>query len=78
MNHSICLLFIYSDQPTKVDTDVFNAIGKDFALDSAKHPFVTKWHHAMSSVDLSSVQVSRAPSQLQKQLFRIFTPRLKL
>lgn len=68
-------LFIKGDQPTKVDTDVFNAIGEDFIVDDAKYPSVYKWHHAMKSVSALSTQKSQTQQSLN--VFRLYTPKLK-
>lgn len=67
----IIQLFLFSgDEPTKIDSDVFAAIGDDFDLDESKYPFVFKWHRAMKALGSKSMPI--------KNNFRLFTPKLKI
>lgn len=58
------------DEPTKVDSDVFAAIGEDFVVDEFKYPFVYKWHRAMKLLNSKSL--------FKNNNFRLFTPKLKI
>jgi hypothetical protein len=67
------LTFFCSDQPSKVDIDVFTAIGEEFIIDDAKYPFVHKWFNAMIR-NKNSMNVHKQHSNV----FRLFTPKLKI
>jgi hypothetical protein len=60
------------EEPTKVDNDVFEAIGEKFIVDEMKYPLVSKWHNAMKSLS------AKAPLTSIRSNFRIFTPKLKV
>lgn len=66
-------LYINGDQPSKVDIDVFMAIGEDFVIDDAKYPFVHKWFNAMTR-NKNSMNIHKQHSNV----FRLFTPKLKI
>lgn len=61
-----------SEEPTKIDRDVFNALGEKFIIDETKYPLVAKWFNSMKLLNAKSYQNSL------KNNFRIFTPKLKM
>jgi hypothetical protein len=65
----VFFLKISSDEPKKVDSDVFMALGEDFIVDESKFPFVSKWFNAVKMLNSKT-------NTLHKH-FRLFTPKLK-
>ncbi|KAL7030023.1 hypothetical protein ACKWTF_006483 [Chironomus riparius] len=66
-------LYINGDQPSKLDIDVFMAIGEDFIIDDVKYPFIHKWYNAMMR-NKESMNVHKH----RNNIFRLFTPKLKI
>jgi hypothetical protein len=63
--------YFFRDEPMKVDSDVFEAIGEKFVVDETKYPLVSQWHRSMKVIHAKSIHASI------KKNFRIFTPKLK-
>lgn len=62
-------LFIKGENPSKIDDDVFNALGDDFNIDESKYPLVFKWYQTM--------KVIKSKKSNHSFHLRIFTPKLK-
>lgn len=62
--------FISSDQPMKIDGNVFGALGEDFEIADDKFPLVKKWFNAMRHLHAKT-------SHRTLNNFRIVTPKLK-
>lgn len=67
----INLLLFSSEEPTKTDLDVLNALGDTFIVDETKYPLVRDWLRAVKLLQSKSKEIS-LPYK-----FRIYTPKLK-
>lgn len=61
-------------EPTKIDSDVYNALGENFSVDETKYRLVSKWYSTMKMI---SDKKTKLPANSLKP-FRIYSPKLKL